>query len=61
MILHGGGNGVPFDFSSVVGGFSDFVNRVASYLTVFTVYVTTVVVFWAVFCVVNRVGYHWSF
>ena len=61
MILYGGGNGVPFDFSSFMGGFSDFVNRVASYLAVFTVYVTVLIVFCAVFCVVNRVGYHWSF
>ena len=61
MILYAGGDGVPFDFSSVVGGFSDFVDRVASYMAVFTVYVAVVVVFCAVFCVVDRAGYHWSF
>ena len=54
MILRGGGDRVPFDFSSVVGGFSDFVDCVASYLAVFTVYVTAVIVFSAVFCVVDR-------
>ncbi|MCJ7698199.1 MAG: hypothetical protein MUO73_07715, partial [Thermoplasmata archaeon] len=59
--LNDGGNGVPFDFSSVVGGFSDFVDRVDSYLAVFTVYVAAVVVFCVVFCVVDRAGHHWSF
>ena len=61
MILYVGGDGVPFDFSSVVGGFSDFVDRVASYLAVFTVYGAAVVVFCAIFCVADRAGYHWSF
>ncbi len=61
MILYGGGDGVPFDFSSVVGGFSDFVDRVTSHLAVFTVYVAAVVVFCAFFCVVDRAGHHWSF
>lgn len=54
MILYVGGDGVTIDFSSVVGGFSDFVDCVAYYLAVFTVYVTAVVVFCAVFCVVDR-------
>jgi hypothetical protein len=61
VILYVGGNGVPFDFNSVVGGFSNFVDRVTPYLAVFTVYVAAVVVFCAVFCVVDRTGYHWSF
>jgi hypothetical protein len=61
VILYVGGNGVPFDFSSVVGGFSDFVDRVAPYLAVSTVYVAAAVVFCAVFCVVDRTGHHWSF
>jgi len=54
VILCGGGDGVPFGFSSVVGGFSDFVDCVAPYLAVFTVYVAAVVVFCVVFCVVDR-------
>jgi hypothetical protein len=61
VIRYVSGDGVPFDFSSVVGGFSNFVDRVASYLAVFTVYVVAVVVFCVVFCVVDRAGYHWSF
>jgi hypothetical protein len=61
VILYVGGNGVPFHFNSVVGGFSNFVDRVTPYLAVFTVYVAAVVVFCAVFCVVDRAGYHWSF
>jgi hypothetical protein len=61
VILNDGGDGVPFDFSSVVGSFSDFVDRVTSCLAVFTVYVVAVVVFCAVFCIVDRTGYHWSF
>ena len=54
MILYVGGDGVPFDFSSVVGDFSDCVDRVTPYLAVFTVYVAAVVVFCVVFCVVDR-------
>jgi len=54
VILRGGGDRVPFDFSSVVGGFSDFVDCVAPYLAVSTVYVAAVVVFYVVFCVVDR-------
>jgi hypothetical protein len=61
VIRYVSGDGVPFVFCSVMGGFSDFVDRVASYLAVFTVHVEAVVVFCAVFCVVNRAGYHWSF
>ena len=61
MIRYVSGDGVSFDFSSVVGGFSDFVDRVTPYLAVFTVYVAAVVVFCVVFCVVDRAGYHWSF
>jgi len=61
VILYAGSDGVPFDFSSVVGGFSDFVDCVASYLAVFTVYVAAVTVFCVVFCVVDRAGHHWSF
>jgi hypothetical protein len=44
-----------------VSGFSDFVDCVASYLAVFTVYIAAVVIFCAVFCVVDRAGHHWSF
>ena len=57
MILRGGGDRVSFDFSSVVGSFSDFVDCVAPYLAVSTVYVAAAVVF----CVVDRAGHHWSF
>jgi len=42
---------VSFDFSSVVSGFSDFVDCTVSYLAVFSVYIAVVV-----FCVVDRVG-----
>jgi len=61
VILYAGGDGVSFDFCSVMGGVSDFVDRVASYLAVFTVHVAAVVVFCAVFCVIDRAGHHWSF
>ena len=45
MIFYVGNDGVPFDFSSVVGDFFDFVDCAASYLAVFTVYIAAVVVF----------------
>jgi len=61
VILNDGGDGVSFDFCSVVGGVSDFVDCVASYLAVFTVYIEVVVIFCAVFCVIDRAGHHWSF
>ncbi len=61
MILQVGGDGVPFDFSSAVGDFSDFINCVASHLAIFTVHITAIVVFCVVFCVVDRAGHHWSF
>jgi hypothetical protein len=61
MFLTDGGNGVPFDFNSVLGGLSDFVGRVGSYLAVFTVCVVATFIFCVVFCVVDRVGYPWCF
>jgi hypothetical protein len=57
VIFYVGDDGVPFDFSSVVGNFSDFVDCAISYLAVFSVYIAVVVVF----CVIDRVGHHWSF
>jgi hypothetical protein len=61
VFLTDGGDGVPFNFNSVMGDFSDFVDRVDSYLAVFTVYVVAAFVFCFIFCVVDRAGFPWCF
>jgi hypothetical protein len=45
VIFYVGDDGVPFDFSSVVGNFSDFVDCATSYLAVFSVYIAVIVFF----------------
>jgi hypothetical protein len=54
MIHCSSGDGVPFDFDTLMGNFSSFSNCSAFSMAVYQIHLAAITVFFVIFCVVNR-------